>query len=62
MKKEDVIVELDGKKVTDFESLRDILAEKKIGDEVTVKAKRKVKKEYEDKEFKIKLAGAPEQP
>lgn len=62
IKKDDVIVEIDGKKVTDFESLRDILSEKKIGDEVTVKAKRKAKKEYEDKEFKVKLAGAPEQP
>jgi hypothetical protein len=29
---------------------------------VTIKAKRKAKKDYDDKEFKVKLAGAPEQP
>ncbi len=62
IKKDDVLVELDGKKLTDFESLRDILAEKKIGDEVTLKGKRKKGKEYEDKEFKLKLGGAPDQP
>lgn len=62
IKKDDVLTEFDGKKLTDFESLKDILAEKKVDDEVVVKAKRKNKKAYEDKEFKLKLAGAPDQP
>jgi len=64
IKKDDVLTELDGKKLTDFESLRDVLSEKKVGDDVTIKAKRKKgkAKEYEDKEFKLKLGGAPDQP
>ncbi len=62
IKKDDVLTELDGKKLTDFESLKDVLAEKKVGDEVVIQGKRKAGKKYDDKEFKLKLAGAPDQP
>lgn len=62
IKKDDILVEMDGKKLTDFESLKDLLAEKKVGDEVVLKAKRKNKKAWDDKEFTLKLAGAPDQP
>lgn len=63
IRKDDVLVEFDGKKITDFESLREQLGEKKIGDTVAVKVKRlkdKDKKEYDEKEFKVKLEGRPE--
>ena len=63
IKKDDVIVEFGGKKITDFESLREQLGERKIGETVTVKVKRlkdKDKKEYDEKEFKVKLEGRPE--
>ncbi len=60
----DVLVEFAGKKITDFESLREVMAERKIGDEVTLKVMRKKGAKpadgYEEKEFKVKLAGAPE--
>jgi S1-C subfamily serine protease len=62
VKKDDVLVELDGVKLTDFESLKDALSEKKVNDEVVLKLKRKLKKGYEDKEFKLRLGGAPDQP
>ncbi|HXX94215.1 MAG TPA: PDZ domain-containing protein, partial [Planctomycetota bacterium] len=62
VKKDDVLTEFDGKKLTDFESLKDLMAEKKVGDEAVIKAKRKAGKKYEDKEFRVKLVGAPEQP
>jgi len=62
IKKDDVLTEFDGKKLTDFESLKDALTEKKVGDEVAIKGKRKAGKKYDDKEFKLKLAGAPDQP
>ncbi len=64
IKKDDVIVELGGKKVTDPESLRGLIADRKIGDEVSMKAKRPKdagKKAYDDKEFKVKLEGRPEE-
>jgi serine protease Do len=62
VKANDVIVEFDGKKVADSESLRELLYEKKIGDEVALKVKRKNdKKEYEDKDLNVKLEGAPEE-
>jgi serine protease Do len=52
----DVIVALDGAKVTDFESLRTLLAAKKIGDEVTVRVMRKGEDgKYAAREFKVKL-------
>jgi S1-C subfamily serine protease len=63
LKKEDVIVEFGGQKVTDFESLRELILAKKIDEEVTIKimrARNRAKKDYEEKTFKVKLAGAPE--
>lgn len=63
LKKDDVIVEFDGKKVTDFESLREAIQARKIGDDVGFKVKRpkgKDNKDFEDKELKAKLDGRPE--
>jgi len=63
VKKEDVIVEFGGQKVTDFESLRELILSKKIDEEVTLKvmrARNRAKKDYEEKGFEVKLAGAPE--
>lgn len=62
LKKDDVIVEFDGKPVADFEALRNVILSKKIGDEVAVKVKRlNDKKEYDDKDFKVKLEGRAEE-
>ena len=61
IKTNDVIVEFDGKKITDSESLREAMAEKKIGDQVTIKIKRKRRSGgIDEREFRVKLAGAPE--
>jgi S1-C subfamily serine protease len=63
LKKDDVVVEFDGKKVTDFESLRNLILAKKPGDEATLKARRpkdEKKSAYEDKEFKAKLEARAE--
>jgi serine protease Do len=56
----DVIVEFDGAKVTEFEELRQKILDKKIGDEATIKLKRKNdKKEWEEKTIKVKLEARP---
>ncbi len=58
LKKDDVVVEFEGKKVADFESLRNLILAKKAGDEVTLKVRRpkdEKKSAYEDKELKAKL-------
>jgi S1-C subfamily serine protease len=60
IKKDDVLVELAGLKLTDFESLKEALETKKIGDEVVVKVMRKAKKGYEEKSFTLKLEGKAE--
>ena len=58
LKAGDVMTEFDGKKLTDFESLREILDDKKIGDTVDVKVKRRLQKGgWEDKALKLKLEG-----
>lgn len=51
----DIIVEFDGAKITQFDELRQKIGEKKAGDEVVVKVKRKKGDGWEDKEFKLKL-------
>ncbi len=60
IKKEDVLVDLGGTKITDFESLKEALEARKIGDEVVLKVMRKAKKDYEEKTFKLKLEGKAE--
>jgi S1-C subfamily serine protease len=58
LKPMDVITHVDGKPLTDFESLREILDEKKIGDVVDVKLKRRLPKGgWEDRAVKLKLEG-----
>jgi serine protease Do len=58
LKPGDVMTDFDGKKLTDFESLREILDEKKVGDVVDVKLKRRLQKGgWEDKALKLKLEG-----
>ncbi len=57
----DVIVAMDGREVADDESLRELLAAKKIGDEIALKVRRgKAGGESEDLEFKVKLEGRAE--
>ncbi len=55
----DVIVEIDGSKVADFDELRQKILEKRIGEEVKVKFKRKEKGKWEEKEVKVKLEERP---
>jgi S1-C subfamily serine protease len=58
LKTGDVITEFDGKKLTDFESLREILDEKKIGDVVDLKvARKKPKGGFDERTLKLKLEG-----
>jgi serine protease Do len=58
LKPGDVITEFDGKPLTDFESLREILDEKKIGDVVDLKVRRRLQKGgWEDRALKLKLEG-----
>ena len=61
VKKDDVIVSLDGRKVTDFESLRAILHEKHIGEKVLLSIKRPKGKGLVDREFRVTLGGRPEE-
>jgi serine protease Do len=51
----DILYEFDGAKITQFDELRQKIAEKKPGDEVVVKVKRKDDGVWRDKEFKVKL-------
>jgi serine protease Do len=60
IKKEDVLVEFAGQEITDFESFREALAGKKIGDEISLKVKRKKEEDYENHEFKVTLEGRAE--
>lgn len=60
LRAQDVIVEFDGKKITDFASLREAVLEKAIGDEVTLKVKRKRGDAWRELEMKLTLGGAPE--
>jgi len=61
IKKEDVLVELAGVKITDSESLKEALEAHKIGDEVTLKVMRKEKQGWQEKALKLKLEGKAEQ-
>lgn len=60
LKKEDVLVELGGLKITDFESLKEALEPHKIGEEVELKVMRKGKEGWQEKAFKLKLDGRAE--
>ncbi|HEV3029893.1 MAG TPA: PDZ domain-containing protein, partial [Planctomycetota bacterium] len=60
IKKEDVLVELAGVKLTDFESLKEALEPHKIGEEVTLKVMRKGKDGWQEKAFTLKLEGMAE--
>ncbi|HVR84267.1 MAG TPA: trypsin-like peptidase domain-containing protein [Planctomycetota bacterium] len=60
IKKEDVLVELAGVKLTDFESLKEAMEPHKIGEEVTLKVMRKGKDGWQEKAFTIKLEGMAE--
>ncbi|MBI3857061.1 MAG: trypsin-like peptidase domain-containing protein [Planctomycetes bacterium] len=60
IKKEDVLVELGGMKITDSESLKEALEVRKIGDEVELKVMRKAKDGWQEKVFKLKLEGKAE--
>lgn len=55
----DVIVEFDGAKVKEFDDLRQKVLEKRIGDEVKLKLKRKEEKRWVEKELKVKLEERP---
>jgi S1-C subfamily serine protease len=60
IKKEDVLVELGGVKITDSESLKEALEPRKIGEEVELKVMRKGKDGWQEKTFKLKLEGRAE--
>jgi S1-C subfamily serine protease len=60
LKKEDVLVELGGVKITDSESLKEALEPRKIGEEIELKVKRKAKDGWQEKSFKLKLEGKAE--
>jgi S1-C subfamily serine protease len=60
IKKEDVLVELGGAKITDSESLKEALEPRKIGEEVELKVMRKAKEGWQEKKFKLKLEGRAE--
>jgi len=60
IKKEDVLVELAGMKITDSESLKEALEPRKIGEEVELKVMRKAKEGWQEKKFKLKLEGKAE--
>jgi serine protease Do len=60
LKKEDVLVELGGVKITDSESLKEALEPRKIGEEIELKLMRKAKDGWQEKSFKLKLEGKAE--
>ena len=60
IKKEDVLVELGGVKITDSESLKEALEPRKIGEEIELKVMRKAKDGWQEKAFKLKLEGRAE--
>lgn len=60
IKKEDVLVELGGVKITDSESLKEALEPRKIGEEVELKVMRRAKEGWQEKAFKLKLEGRAE--
>ena len=60
IKKEDVLVELAGVKITDSESLEEALEPRKIGEEIELKVMRKGKDGWQEKTFKLKLEGRAE--
>lgn len=60
IKKEDVLVELGGAKITDSESLKEALEPRKIGEEVQLKVMRKAGKAWQEKAFTLKLEGKAE--
>ena len=60
IKKEDVLVELGGAKITDSESMKEALEPRKIGEEVELKVMRKAKEGWQEKTFKLKLEGRAE--
>jgi serine protease Do len=60
IKKEDVLVELGGVKITDSESLKEALEPRKIGEEIELKVMRKAKEGWQEKTFKLKLEGRAE--
>jgi serine protease Do len=60
IKKEDVLVELGGVKITDSEALKEALEPRKIGEEIELKVMRKAKDGWQEKKFKLKLEGRAE--
>lgn len=60
IKKEDVLVELGGVKITDSESLKEAMEPRKIGEEIELKVMRKAKEGWQEKTFKLKLEGRAE--
>ena len=60
LKKEDVLIELAGVKITDFESRKEALEPHKIGEDVTLKVIRKAKEGWQEKSFTLKLEGKAE--
>jgi len=60
IKKEDVLVEMAGVKITDSESLKEALEPHQIGEEVVLKVMRKAKEGWQEKTFKLKLEGRAE--
>jgi len=60
LKKEDVLVEFGGLKITDGESLKEAIDPHKIGEEVPLKVMRRGKDGWKEKSFTIKLEGRAE--
>lgn len=60
LRKDDVLTEFAGLKITDFESLKEALDLQKIGQEVPLKVMRKAKDGWAEQSFKLKLEGKAE--
>jgi S1-C subfamily serine protease len=61
LKEGDVITEFNGKKAGDFELLRSMILERRIGDEVVLKVLRKALDKTVELELKARLDGRPEE-
>jgi serine protease Do len=59
IKRGDVIIKFDKKRIKTFEELKKLVLKKKIGDEVEIVVKRKEKGKWVKKTFKIKLEQRP---
>jgi S1-C subfamily serine protease len=60
IKKEDVLVEFGGAKITDGESLKEAIEPHKIGEDVTLKVMRRGQDGWKEKSFTLKLEGRAE--